>query len=207
MDFGEIKRLLNLCVFEDYLYACGYRYVAGLDEVGRGSLAGPLVAAAVILDRKKLFIEKINDSKKMDAAARKKVFKSIINSCVCWSVAEVSPRKIDDININNANLLAFKKAVTGLGIKPDIILADFFKVDTGIEMIPLTGGEALSISIAAASIVAKVTRDNIMVGLGSYYPEYGFSYNKGYATKKHLLCLQKYGPCEIHRLSFTGVLS
>jgi ribonuclease HII len=207
MDFGEVKRLINLSVYEDQLYTSGYRYIAGLDEVGRGSLAGPLVAAAVILDRKRMFIQKINDSKKIDAATRKSLFKTIVKSCVCWSVAEVSPREIDDINIANANLLVFKKAVEGLKVKPDIILADFLDVDTGIELIPLIKGEDLSISIAAASIVAKVTRDRIMVELSKYYPEYGFCYNKGYATKKHLLYLQKYGPCEIHRLSYTGVLS
>ncbi|MGM0364963.1 MAG: ribonuclease HII [Actinomycetota bacterium] len=206
MDFKEVKRLQNICVYEDELYCSGYRYIAGLDEVGRGSLAGPLVAAAVILDRKKL-IEKIDDSKKMDATTRKRVYGKIVKSCISWSIAEVSAREIDDINIANANVLAFKKAVSKLGIKPEIVLADSLEADIGVETIPLVKGESLSVSIAAASIVAKVTRDNMMIGLGESYPEYGFGYNKGYATKKHLLSLQKYGPCDIHRLSYTGVLN
>ncbi len=207
MNLQEIKRLSNLCIFEDHLYSSGYSYIAGLDEVGRGSLAGPLVAVAVILDRKKLFIEKIDDSKNMDASTRKKLCKIILNSCVCWSVAEVSPQQIDDINILNANILAFSKAVSKLRIKPDFIISDYFQSDFGIESMPLVKGESLSVSIAAASIIAKVTRDNMMIGMGKLYPEYGFSYNKGYATKKHLLSLQKYGPCHIHRLSYTGVLT
>ncbi len=207
MKIKEIKRLLELCALEDNLYCSGYRYIAGLDEVGRGSLAGPLIACAVILDRNKLFIENVNDSKKIESAVREKVFKAIIDSCICWAIVEVSAQKIDEINVGNANSFAFSEAIGRLRVKPDIILADYFKINTGVESIPLAKGESVSISIAAASILAKVTRDRIMVGMGKWYPEYGFSYNKGYATKKHLISLQRYGPCRIHRLSFTGVLN
>ncbi len=203
----EAKRLSRLCVYENQLYGLGYRYIAGLDEAGRGSLAGPLVASAVILDREKLLIENIDDSKKLCPAARQTVFKTIMNSCLSWSVAEVSPATIDEVHISKANALAFERAIDKLHIKPDIILSDYFKTHTGIESIPLPKGESVSVSIAAASIIAKVTRDRIMVGLDHDFPEYGFGGHKGYGTKHHLLTLQKYGPCEIHRLSFTGVLS
>ncbi len=207
MESKEIKRLLKLCAYEDELYSNGYRLIAGVDEVGRGSLAGPLVAAAVILDRKKFIIENLDDSKKIDGITRRELYKKIIKSCICWSVVEISPEVIDEVNVNNANILGFKKAVSKLKRKPDIILSDFLEVDLGIELIPVTNGDQISISIAAASIIAKVIRDKMMVNLGKYFPEYGFKCNKGYGTKRHLLALQKYGPSKIHRLSYTGVLS
>jgi len=207
MDNNEIKRLLKLSAYEDELYSNGYKLIAGIDEVGRGSLAGPLVAAAVILDRKQFILENLDDSKKIGKITRECLFGKIKKSCICWSAVKISPRIIDEININNANILAFKKAIKKLRKKPDIILSDFLEADLGIELIPITNGDKLSVSIAAASILAKVIRDKIMVNLGKYFPEYGFEYNKGYGTKKHLLSLQKYGPSNIHRLSYTGVLN
>ncbi len=207
MESKEIARLINLCSYEDDLYIEGYKRIAGIDEVGRGSLAGPLVAAAVILDRKKLIIEDINDSKKVAENRRKYIFKKIIRSCLCWSVAKVSPAVIDRLSITKANMIAFKRAVGGLKIKPDIILSDFISMDMGDKYIPIIKGDTLSISIAAASIVAKVIRDQIMFKYSKCYPEYGFEYNKGYGTRKHLKSLQKYGPTLIHRVSFRGVLS
>ena len=207
MEFKEIKRLINLCRYEDELYIAGYEKVAGVDEVGRGSLAGPLVAAAVILDKKKMIIEDINDSKRLSEDKRKHIFKKVIKSCLCWSVVKIPPDEIDRISITKANAIAFQRAVNSLRIKPDIILSDFISTDLGIGYLPLVNGDRLSVSVAAASIIAKVIRDGIMIKLSRYYPEYGFEHNKGYGTRKHLKSLQKYGPTLIHRASFRGVLS
>jgi ribonuclease HII len=207
MELKEVSRLINLCRYEDDLYITGYRRIAGVDEVGRGSLAGPLVAAAVILDRKKLRIENIDDSKKITAERRKHIFKKIINSCICWSVARISPGEIDRLSMARANAIAFKNAISSLKEKPDIILADFTGGDLGDRFIPIVKGDQISISIAAASIIAKVIRDKIMLKLSKLYPEYGFEHNKGYGTPQHLKALQVFGPTIIHRSSFRGVLS
>ncbi|HEY4695329.1 MAG TPA: ribonuclease HII [Candidatus Hydromicrobium sp.] len=207
MEFKEIKRLMDLCNYEDDLYIAGYERIAGVDEVGRGSLAGPLVAVAVILDKKKLIIEDINDSKKLTADKRKYIFKKVIRSCLCWSIAKIPPDEIDKLSITKANALAFKKAIGALKIKPDIILSDYISTDLGIKYLPIVNGDGLSVSVAAASIIAKVIRDQIMFKFSRYYPEYGFEHNKGYGTRKHLKSLQKYGPTFIHRVSFRGVLS
>jgi ribonuclease HII len=207
MEFKEIKRLLDLRCYEDNLYIAGYEKIAGVDEVGRGSLAGPLVAAAVILDKKKLIIEDINDSKKLPSDKRKFIFKKIIRSCLCWSIVKIPSDEIDTLTITRANALAFKKAIDALKIKPDIILADYISMDLGIEYLPIVNGDSLSISVAAASIIAKVIRDRIMLKFSRYYPEYGFEKNMGYGTRKHLKSLQMYGPTNIHRVSYRGVLS
>ena len=209
MQFKEIKRLQNLCVYEDELYSYGYRNIAGVDEVGRGSLAGPLVAAAVILNRENLLIEKLNDSKKLDSLTRKKIFRKILKSCICWSFASVSPTVIDRISLGKANVLAMKKAVRYLKLLPDVVISDAFDLNlknNDSDVLPLINGDQLSASVAASSIIAKVIRDSIMIKLSRIYPEYGFQTNKGYATKKHQVSLQRYGPSKIHRISFKGVL-
>lgn len=206
MKFKEVKRLLNLCTYEDDLFSDGYKYIAGVDEVGRGALAGPLVAAAVILDREKIMIEGLDDSKKVNKKKREFIFKRIINSCISWSIAKVSPRQIDEISIKNANILAVEMAVKRLKIKPDIILTDFISVNLDAVVLPLINGDEICASIAAASILAKVIRDKIMLKLSRYYPEYGFELNKGYGTPQHLRSLQKYGPSVVHRLTFRKVL-
>jgi ribonuclease HII len=194
-------------MYEDELYIDGYEKIAGVDESGRGSLAGPLVAAAVILYKKKRMIEEINDSKKLSPYKRELIFKKIIRSSICWSVVKIPPRKIDSISINKANEIAFKEAVNELKIKPDIVLADFISTDPGDGYLRIVKGDSISVSIAAASIIAKVIRDRIMLKLAREYPQYGFDHNKGYGTKKHLASLKEYGPTEIHRLSYRGVLS
>jgi len=215
MKFEEIKRILGLCCFEDDLSIIGYRTIAGIDEVGRGSLAGPLVAAAVILDRKKILFEGIDDSKKISEARREYLYDLIVDNCVCWAVSEVEPSEIDKYNLTRANIIAFEKALWKLRVSPDIILADHVNVkgtDSGThgeypaECLSIIRGDQKSVSIAAASIVAKVTRDRIMKNMSKLFPEYGFENNKGYGTKKHLLSLRKYGPTNIHRISFRGVL-
>ena len=207
MELRETKRLLDLCRYENDLHIEGYEKIAGVDESGRGSLAGPLVAAAVILDKGKLMIEDIDDSKRLTESKRKSIFKKVIRSCLCWSVVKIPPERIDCLSITKANEIAFRKAVNSLKIKPDIILADFISTDLGARYLRIVNGDRLIVSIAAASIVAKVIRDQIMLKLSRYYPEYGFEHNKGYGTRKHLMSLQKYGPTAIHRVSFRGVLS
>ncbi|MEA2016448.1 MAG: ribonuclease HII [Actinomycetota bacterium] len=207
MNFNETKRLLNLCRYENVLCLDGYEVIAGVDEAGRGSLAGPLVAAAVIMNKQKMMIENIDDSKKLNKAKREHIFRKIIKNCICWSVARISPGEIDRISITRANVFVFKKAVGGLRVKPDIVLADFVNGKLGEGYIPVVRGDQLSVSIAAASIIAKVIRDKIMIKLSKYYPEYGLESNKGYGTRQHLLSLEKYGPSVIHRASFRGVLS
>ncbi len=212
MEPEEIKRLIDLCSYEDDLAVSGYEKIAGVDEVGRGSLAGPMVAAAVIMDKRKLKIENIDDSKKLSEKNRNLIFKKIIKSCTCWSVARISPLEIDEGSLSRANVNAFIKAVEGLKIKPDIVLSDYINLrfdirDLDPRFMPIVNGDRHSISIAAASIVAKVIRDHIMLKLSRHYPEYGFDTNKGYGTRKHLLSLQKFGPSRVHRMSFKGVLN
>ena len=216
MKFEEIKRILGLCCFEDDLSIMGYRTIAGVDEVGRGSLAGPMVAATVILDRKKIFFEGINDSKKITEKRREYLYGLIKDNCICWAVSEIKPSEIDKYNLTRANIMAFERALEKLEIRPDIILADHVNVKSisshnpgnyPAECLSIIKGDQLSVSIAAASIMAKVTRDRIMKNMALLFPEYGFEKNKGYGTKKHLLSLRKYGPTNIHRLSFRGVLN
>ncbi len=207
MKFEEIERLKRLYVYEDNLILNGYKKIAGVDEVGRGPLAGPIVAAAVILDRKKILIENLNDSKKISEKNREIIFREILNSCITWSIAKIPPRVIDDISISKANILVIKEAIKKLKIKPDIVISDAIDVKMDIKVIPIINGDEKSASIAAASIIAKVIRDRIMINISRYYPEYNFEYNKGYGTKEHLKNLQKYGPSKIHRISFRGVLN
>jgi ribonuclease HII len=216
MEFKEIKRILGLCCFEDDLSILGYQTIAGIDEVGRGSLAGPLVAAAVILDKKKILFEGIDDSKKISEKKREYLYDLIIDSCICWSVSEVEPSEIDKYNLTKANIMAFERALGKLKKRPDIILADHVNVK-GISSnnpgnyparcLSIIKGDQLSVSIAAASIVAKVTRDRIMKSMSLLFPGYGFEKNKGYGTRRHILSLQKYGPTKVHRVSFRGVLN
>ena len=216
MEFEEIKRILGLCCFEDDLSIIGYRRVAGIDEVGRGSLAGPLVAAAVILDRKKVLFEGIDDSKKITEKRREYLYDLIIGNCMCWAVSEVKPPEIDKYNLTKANIMAFERALGKLKTRPDIILADHVNVkgissknpcDYPADCLSIIRGDQKSVSIAAASIVAKVTRDRIMKKMSSLFPEYGFENNKGYGTRMHLASLKKHGPTNIHRFSFKGVLN
>lgn len=216
MEFEEIKRILALSCFEDDLSIMGYQTIAGIDEVGRGSLAGPLVAAAVILDRKKILFEGIDDSKKITGKRREYLYDLITDNCLCWAVSEVKPSEIDKYNLTRANIMAFERALGKLETKPDIILADHVNVKGGnscnpgdypAECLSIIKGDQKSVSIAAASIVAKVTRDRIMKNMSELFPEYGFEKNKGYGTRRHLLSLQKYGPTNIHRVTFKGVVN
>lgn len=176
-------------------------FLAGADEAGRGPLAGPVVAAAVILP-KDCIIEGINDSKKLSAKKRDQLYDAITSQAM-WAVGIVDVDVIEEINILNAARLAFKKAVSSLPVKPDYLCADYITgLDLDIPHEAIIKGDAKVYSIAAASIVAKVTRDRIIDEYDSVYPEYGFAKHKGYGTKQHRDALLEHGPCPIHRLSF-----
>ena len=183
----------------------GIKLIAGIDEAGRGPLAGPVVAAAVILDID-ANIEGINDSKLLSSKQREKLFSKIQQNALSIGLGIVEPETIDRINILQATRLAMTKAVTNLALKPGLLLIDGpITLDINTRQIPIIKGDRLSISISAASIIAKVTRDDIMKSFHNMYPEYGFYKNKGYGTKEHVAALKKYGPCKIHRKSFAGI--
>ena len=203
--YTERIRIYNLYQYENRLKNEGYSLIAGIDEAGRGSLSGPVVAAAVILPCQ-LFIPDVKDSKKLTSQKRAKLYYSILNKAKDIGIGIVEAEVIDRINIAQASFLAMKKAVLDLKKVPDYLLVDGFKIpQINIFQLPLIKGEDKSMSIAAASIVAKVYRDNIMVEYDKKYPQYLFKKNKGYGTEEHLEALLKYGPSEIHRKSYRRV--
>jgi ribonuclease HII len=188
--------------FEDDWWTRGMEHIAGVDEAGRGPLAGPVVAAAVILP-KGLSIEGVNDSKVLSAKQRERLFHDIYGKALAVGVGIVGHEVIDRINIYQASILAMRKAIEKLSIAPSIVLADgnSFKHDTWRYQ-NIIDGDAKSMTIAAASIIAKVTRDSLMLEYHEQYPLYGFDRNKGYGTKYHTEALRQYGMCPIHRRSF-----
>lgn len=184
----------------------GYSLIAGVDEAGRGPLAGPVVAAAVILPED-IALDGVRDSKKMSERAREGAFPLIERGAIDISLAVVSPKEIDRINILQATRKAMKQAVLALDLQPDYLLIDgTYPVDLPIHQRCIIKGDELSLSISAASVLAKVYRDRIMYSFHELYPRYGFSSNKGYGTPKHTEAIKQYGPCFIHRLTFRGVL-
>lgn len=203
MKDTEVERLIKLSEYEKKCYNDGYKYIAGIDEAGRGPLAGPVVAAAVILP-KDCLIEGVNDSKKLSESKREKLYTEITEKAIAWGVGVVDNNTIDELNILNATRRAMHTAVETLQVKPDYILIDAEKkVDTnGIPYLPIIKGDALSISIAAASIIAKVTRDRMMYEYDEIFPMYGFGKHKGYGTKAHIEAIKENGICIIHRKSF-----
>lgn len=205
--YVERIRIYNLYNYENRLKNEGYSLVAGIDEAGRGSLSGPVVAAAVILPCR-LFIPYIKDSKKLTSQKRTELYFSILNNARNVGIGIVDATIIDRINIAQASFLAMKKAILDLKEVPDYLLVDGFKIPhLNITQLPLIKGEDKSISIAAASIIAKVYRDNIMVKYDQKYPQYLFKKNKGYGTEEHLKALLKYGPSEIHRKTYKRVMA
>ena len=199
---AELERLETLLTYERECYANGFELVAGIDEVGRGPLAGPVVTAAVILP-KNCKIAGVNDSKKLSAQKREELCEIIKEQAVAWAVGVVSNERIDEINILQATYEAMRKAIATLDVQPDILLNDAVNIPlVNIKQVPIIKGDAKSISIGAASIIAKVTRDAMMVEYDKIYPEYDFASNKGYGSAKHIEALKKYGPCPIHRRSF-----
>lgn len=196
----EVARTENLKFFENKY--SDYNYICGIDEVGRGPLAGPVVAGAVILP-KDCDILYINDSKKLTVSKREELFQIIMEKAVSAKTALVSPQYIDKVNILQATYEAMRKAIATLDVQPDILLNDAVNIPlVNIKQVPIIKGDAKSISIGAASIIAKVTRDAMMVEYDKIYPEYDFASNKGYGSAKHIEALKKYGPCPIHRRSF-----
>lgn len=192
--------------FEDEKYKAGYTAVCGCDEAGRGPLCGPVVAAAVILPRG-LIIEGLNDSKKLSEKKREALFDVIVEKALAYAIAEATPEEIDEINILNASMLAMRRAVDALPMKADFALIDG-NCSRGFEIPTETvvKGDAKSYSIAAASILAKVTRDRGCIELDREYPEYNIAKHKGYPTKEHMDAVIKYGPSPIHRRSFLKFL-
>ena len=190
--------------FENELYNNKINFIAGIDEVVRGPLVGPVVTAAVILP-KDFYDERINDSKKLTEKKRELLYDVIMENALSVGIGISSPEVIDEINILNATKKAMIEAINNLSIKPEHLLIDAVKLDIDIPQTSIIKGDAKSQSIASASIIAKVTRDRMMVELDKKYPMYDFKHNKGYGTKKHIEALYKYGPLKEHRKSFAPV--
>lgn len=196
----EIERTYKLSEFERKY--SDYKFICGIDEVGRGPLAGPVVAGAVILP-KDCDILYINDSKKLSAKKREELYEVIMEKAVCAKTAVVSPKVIDEINILQATYEAMRQAIANLSIKPELLLNDAVMIPgVDIKQVPIIKGDAKSISIGAASIMAKVYRDHMMEEYDKVFPGYDFASNKGYGSKEHIEALHRLGPCPIHRCSF-----
>ena len=204
MKEKELERLTNLKAYEKQLHEKGFKYICGIDEAGRGPLAGPVVIAAVIMPEGSM-IEGVNDSKKVSEKKRELLYDKILEEAVSYGVAIIGQDEIDDINILNATKKGLTMSLKELTVKPDLILVDALEhIDTlGIPYESIIKGDAKAYSISAASIIAKVTRDRIMREWAAVYPEYGFEVHKGYGTAKHIAAIREHGLCPIHRRSFT----
>ena len=199
---AERERTYALQEFERQYDAEGYEFICGIDEVGRGPLAGPVVAGAVILP-KDCDILYLNDSKQLSEKKREELYDVIMEKAVATGLGLVSPARIDEINILQATYEAMRQAIQNLSVQPDILLNDAVTIPlVSIKQIPIIKGDAKSVSIAAASIIAKVTRDRLMVEYDKEYPAYGFAGNKGYGAVTHIEALKQIGPSPIHRKSF-----
>lgn len=196
----ELNRLEEMYRYEKEHEDCAL--ICGIDEAGRGPLAGPVVAGAVILPKNSRILY-LNDSKKLSEKRREELFVRIQKEALAWSVGIAGPERIDEINILQATYEAMRKAIQGLPQKPDLLLNDAVTIpDVEIAQIPIVKGDAKSLSIAAASILAKVTRDHMMMEYDKIYPEYGFGKHKGYGTAAHMEAIRRFGPCPIHRRTF-----
>lgn len=193
----------ELMKYENELREKGYKYICGIDEVGRGPLAGPVTCTAVIMDLDNLIVG-VNDSKKVSKGKREKLFDEILAKAVAVSTVSYTPAQIDEMNILNATKACMKDAIMSLSAKPDVVLVDALKLDIPYPTMGIIHGDAISYSIGAASIVAKVTRDRYMTEMAKVYPEYDFEHNMGYGTAKHIAALKEIGPTPIHRQSFIG---
>ena len=199
---AERERLWNMRLYEREYQHIGP--VCGIDEAGRGPLAGPVVAGAVILPEE-CDILYLNDSKKLSEKRREEMYDEITDKAVAWGVGIVGPARIDEINILQADYEAMCLALGSLKVMPSVLLNDAVTIpQVTIRQVPIIKGDAKSVSIAAASIIAKVTRDRLMKEYDDVYPDYGFAKHKGYGTADHIAAIRKYGPCTIHRRSFIG---
>lgn len=203
MKEKELERLTVLKQIETKLYEEGVETICGIDEAGRGPLAGPVVVAAVIMPKDSM-IEGVNDSKKVSEKKREALYEQITKEAISYAVGIIDQKEIDQINILNATKKGLTEAIKGLEVKPERILVDALtNIDTcNIPYTSIIKGDAKSYSIAAASIIAKVTRDRIMREWDELYPQYGFEKHKGYGTKMHIDAIKEYGLCPLHRLSF-----
>lgn len=195
---------IDLLKYETELLNQGYKFIAGCDEAGRGPLVGPVVASAVILPPN-YYLEGINDSKKLSAKKREALYDIIMRDAISVGVGIVDNKKIDEINILEASRLAMNIALDNLKVKPDYILTDAMKLNREVPVLPIIHGDALSETIAASSIIAKVTRDRLMVEFSKKHPEYEFDKHKGYPTKKHIELVKKYGILNEYRMTFSPI--
>lgn len=196
----EKQRIEEMCAYEKEY--SDYEFICGIDEAGRGPFAGPVVAGAVILPKDSRILY-VNDSKKLSEKKREELYDVIMKEAVSVGVGIAAPERIDEINILNATYEAMQQAINNLTVTPGILLNDAVNIPgIDIKQIPIIKGDAKSLSIASASIIAKVTRDRIMYGYDKLYPEYGFAKHKGYGTKQHREALAEYGPCPIHRKTY-----
>lgn len=197
---------VDLLKYEKELYEKGIKLIAGTDEVGRGPLVGPVVAAAVILP-KNYELKGLTDSKKLSAKKREEFYNIIMKDAISVGIGVVSAKVIDEINILEASRKAMQEALDNLSVLPEYILSDAMKLERSVPVLPIIHGDALSLSIAAASVIAKVTRDNMMDEYDKLHPEYEFSKHKGYPTKKHLELIKKYGILKEYRKTYKPVRS
>ena len=201
----EEARIQHMLIEEKKLWQQGFLLLAGIDEAGRGPLAGPVMAAACILPAR-FDLPGLNDSKMLTESKREKLYAQIQAQAIDYALGSAEPAEIDALNILEATKLAMKRAVEGLKVRPHYLLIDALTLPTvKLPQLPLIGGDLISATIAAASILAKVTRDRLMVELDTLYPEYTFSKNKGYGTSEHMQVLRRLGPCPLHRRSFAPV--
>ena len=196
--------MVDLYKYENELYDKGLNFIGGVDEVGRGPLIGSVVAACVVLPRD-FVLEGLTDSKKLSEKKRDEFYKIIWDKAIAIGIGIVDEKVIDEVNIYEATKIAMKKAISDTNIKPDHVLIDAMPLDIDVPTTSIIKGDAKSISIAAASVIAKVTRDKMMYELDKIYPMYGLASNKGYGTKKHIEAIKKYGITKYHRLSFKPV--
>lgn len=202
LEAQENLRLKKMQFYEEDARRRGFSLIAGVDEAGRGPLAGPVVASAVILGEG-ISIKGVNDSKKIPPAKRELLYGEIVEKAVCWAVGISTVEEIDTLNILQASLLAMRRAILNLSSAPEFVLVDAVRIpDINMPQLPIVKGDGLSVSIAAASIVAKVTRDKIMAELDREMPQYQFGRHKGYGTSEHIMALKEHGPSTIHRKSF-----
>ncbi|MCC6826549.1 MAG: ribonuclease HII [Acidobacteria bacterium] len=205
--FDDISKNGIDTAFEQQAEAEGFRFIAGLDEVGRGCLAGPVVAAACILDLSRPLPDGLNDSKKLSPARREKIAAELRETAAAWAIGEASAEEIDQINILEATKLAMRRALEKLSPQADYLLIDALQLKgIGLAQKAIIKGDSISASIAAASIIAKTFRDELMTAHDIEFPQYGFAGHKGYGSAAHLAALREYGHCKLHRTSFRGVV-